>query len=109
MGSLANLDVPPGRVAKRRQYYKGAVIGLPLNLAFEQMRYSSSEARKTAYYFGNAVVMAGSISLLSVVVTGIAVFGESMGYGNDAKSIVMRTLVGMILVMAGVIVRSFGL
>ena len=109
MGSLANLDVPRGRVAKRRQYYKGAVIGLLLNLAFEQMRYSSSEARKTAYYFGNAVVMAGSISLLSVVVTGIAVFGESMGYGNDAKSIVMRTLAGMILVMAGVIVRSFGL
>jgi hypothetical protein len=72
------------------------------------MKQSISEERKTAYYVGTVLMVVGVLVFASVFITGALHFGDFSNFQSDAKSSMLRALVGMGLVFVGSLVRGIG-
>lgn len=67
-----------------------------------------SEGRKTAYYTGTAITIAGLLLFLSVFVTAAMNFGDFSNFEADAQSAMLRAIGGIVLLVLGGFVRRLG-
>ncbi|QDS91587.1 hypothetical protein FF011L_03170 [Roseimaritima multifibrata] len=67
-----------------------------------------SNERKTAYYIGIAISIAGVLLFLSVFVTGAMNFGNFDNFEGQTRSFVFRAIGGMVLFVAGKIIAHIG-
>lgn len=67
-----------------------------------------SQGRKGAYYFGMGLMILGGILFASTFVTFAMNFGDFSNFEANAKSDMFRVFGGMVLVIAGGIVRGIG-
>ena len=67
-----------------------------------------SGERKIAYYLGAALMVVGGITFLSVFVTAAMNFGNFGNFVTDARSSMLRAIIGMILLAVGSFVRRIG-
>ncbi len=67
-----------------------------------------SEERKTAYYIGGGLMVIGLLLFLSTFVTFAMHFGDFSNFDSHAKSDMFRAFGGMILLIAGSMVRQIG-
>jgi hypothetical protein len=67
-----------------------------------------SRPRKAAYYLGAALMLAGFVTFLSVFVTAASHFGDFSNFDADARSSMLRGVIGMVLMIAGAAVRAIG-
>lgn len=67
-----------------------------------------SDDRKAAYYSGMVLMVIGFVTFLSVFVTGISNFGDFSSFDQDVKSSMTRAIVGMVLIIIGGALRTYG-
>ena len=67
-----------------------------------------SEQRKTAYYVGMLLMVIGRLLFLSVFVTSAMNFGKFDNFGARGRSSAGRAVGGMVLLIAGGLVRGIG-
>ncbi len=67
-----------------------------------------SGPRKTAYYLGSALMLAGLVTFVSVFVTGAINFGDFSDFVAVARSSAVRGVTGMVLMIVGAAMRSVG-
>jgi len=67
-----------------------------------------SEKRKTAYYIGMALMFLGGLLFASTFVTFIMNFGDFSNFKSITKSIMVRAVGGMALVILGGLIRTVG-
>jgi len=72
------------------------------------MKRSISEGRKTTYYIGTGIMVLGGLSFLSVFLSSALNFGDFSNFSGNAKSGMLRALLGMALLMIGAVVRNIG-
>jgi len=70
------------------------------------MKNPISEGRKMSHYIGTALMVVGGVSFLSIFLTAALQFGGFSHFHENAKSRVLRVLLGMVLLMIGGLVRS---
>jgi hypothetical protein len=64
--------------------------------------------RKAAYYVGMALLVLGFLTFGSVFVTAAMNFGDFSNFESDARSSMMRAIIGMGMIIVGGIVMSVG-
>lgn len=67
-----------------------------------------SPERKAAFYAGTGMIVVGFLSFFSVFVTGAMNFGNFDHFEDQARSSMLRAIVGMALMIAGGIVSNIG-
>ena len=67
-----------------------------------------TEERKTAYYVGMLLMIAGALLFASTFVTFAMHFGDFSDFQSDAKSGMFRAFGGMALIVLGGIIRKVG-
>ena len=67
-----------------------------------------SEGRKTAYYLGAVLMAAGGLTFISVFITGAMNFGNFNNFESQARSSVLRAVLGIILLVVGAMIRMIG-
>lgn len=72
------------------------------------MSRNISQGRKTAYYVGAAVTIAGGLLVASAIVTFISHFGDFSDIESTMKSAMLRAFGGMGLLFAGGVIRGVG-
>jgi hypothetical protein len=70
-------------------------------------RHISSE-RKTAYYLGALLMAVGALLFFSVFITAAMNFGSFNNFAWQAKSIMLRAMAGMALLVVGGMLRGIG-
>lgn len=83
---------------------RGAEVGYNGSTMARQL----SEGRKTAYYAGMALMIAGFLLFASTFVTFAANFGDFSNFQSDARSGMVRAFGGIALLIVGGIVRGIG-
>ena len=68
-------------------------------------RRDVSDARKGAYYLGSALIVVGFLLFISVFFSG---FTHELQPGAGMPGFVMRAPLGMVLIIAGGVIRSIG-
>ncbi|MBN1916297.1 MAG: SHOCT domain-containing protein [Verrucomicrobia bacterium] len=71
-------------------------------------RRNVSEERKTVYYIGMVLMILGFLTFGSVFVTGACNFGDFDSFETDARSSMIRGIVGMAMMIVGGIVQGIG-
>jgi hypothetical protein len=72
------------------------------------MKRPISEGRKTAYYLGAVLMVIGGLLFASIFITTALHFGDFTHFFSDAKSCMLRGIVGMGLLVVGAIIRGIG-
>ncbi|QDT11075.1 zinc ribbon domain-containing protein [Planctomycetes bacterium K23_9] len=72
------------------------------------MNRNISTQRKTAYYIGMGITLVGVMTFLSVFVTSALSFGDFDNFHGRARNSMMRSIVGMILIVVGQAIRMVG-
>lgn len=72
------------------------------------MKQPISSGRKNAYYVGAVLMVIGGLVFVSVFITAALHFGDFSNFHSDTKSMMLRAILGMGLMVAGRIVRSIG-
>lgn len=67
-----------------------------------------SEERKSAFYLGTGLMVLGGILFLSTFVTFMVHFGDFTNFESNAKSSMIRAFGGLILLIAGSVIRGMG-
>jgi len=67
-----------------------------------------SDERKAAYYVGMIISVIGFLTFGSVFVTAAMQFGDFSNFVADARSMMMRAVIGMGMMIVGGIVMSIG-
>jgi hypothetical protein len=64
--------------------------------------------RRQIYYIGLGVTIVGFLSFISVFITGALHFGDFSNFAAQARSAVLRAVVGMVLIIAGGFMTRIG-
>ncbi|MGE9291067.1 MAG: zinc ribbon domain-containing protein [Puniceicoccales bacterium] len=67
-----------------------------------------SPHRKFLYYLGITLIVLGFILFLSVFVSAIANFGNFDNFQGQARSSMMRAVIGIVMIITGGILRTVG-
>lgn len=67
-----------------------------------------SEQRKTAYYVGAILMGIGFLLFISVFFTAAMHFGDFDNFEGQARSFMFRAVSGMLMIIAGGIIRGIG-
>lgn len=67
-----------------------------------------SDARKTSYYLGTALMVIGGLMFFSVFITAAMNFGDFSNFQSNARSSMFRSFGGMVLLFVGGAIRGIG-
>ena len=67
-----------------------------------------SEGRKAAYYLGAGLMVLGGLLFASTFVSFLLHFGDFADFESDIRSIMVRALGGMALLIVGSVIRGIG-